>query len=76
MDRFVVDNLASRSAVRFFTPSGTLVRHIQSVEIAGSSAIWDGRNDRGVKVASGVYVYVVTTEDGESFVGKVAVINP
>ncbi len=76
IDRFVVDNLTSRSTVRFFSPSGTLVRHIHSVEIAGSSAIWDGRNDRGMKVASGVYVYVVTIEDGESFVGKVAVINP
>lgn len=35
---------------------------------------WDGRNDYGEKVASGVYIYVVNA-DGNKKVGKLAVIK-
>ncbi len=74
--RFVIENLAEKATVRFYTPEGFLVRHISSNEILGSRATWNGANDRGDLVASGIYIYVVTTEDGLSRTGKVAVINP
>ncbi len=74
--RFVIENLAEKATVRIYTPEGFLVRHISSNEILGSRTTWNGANDRGDLVASGIYIYVVTTEDGLSRTGKVAVINP
>jgi ligand-binding sensor domain-containing protein len=74
--RFIIDKLADKAAVRFYTSDGSLVRNIPSTQILGSRAEWDGTNDRGEKVASGIYLYLVTTEEGLSAVGKVAVIKP
>jgi ligand-binding sensor domain-containing protein len=74
--RFIIDKLADKATVRFYTPEGILVRNISSSLILGSRAEWDGTNDRGEQVASGVYLYLVTTEDGLSTMGKVAVIRP
>jgi len=73
--RFYVDNLADESSVRIFTLDGSLVRHIPDSQIFGSRTEWDGRNDKGDMVASGIYLFVVSTEAGESAVGKVAVVR-
>jgi len=73
---FYVENLAEKSSLRIYTPEGYLVRHIPQAKILGSRVSWDGRNDRGEYVASGVYVYLVSTENGLSQAGKVAVIRP
>ncbi|MBN1998485.1 hypothetical protein JW935_13085, partial [candidate division KSB1 bacterium] len=72
---FYIENLTSRVNIRIYTESGHLVRHIPESEILGSRAIWDGTNDRGKTVASGIYLYLVTDEKG-SKAGKVAVIRP
>ena len=73
--RFFVESLADESLVNFFTLEGALVRHIPSNNIFGSRTEWDGRNDKGELVASGIYIFVVSTESGMSAVGKVAVIR-
>lgn len=72
---FTIDNLADDASVRIYTESGIMVRNISQQEIPGSQARWDGRNDRGDWVASGIYVYLVFTENGQSATGKVAVIR-
>ena len=74
--QFHIDNLAEKATVRIFTPEGVLVKKIPQSQIFGSRTTWYGRNDSGELVASGVYIYLVTTEDGQTKVGKVAVINP
>ncbi len=76
MNRFYIENLARDSEIRIFTLAGSLVRKISSEQILGARAYWDGRNDKGDMVSSGVYFYLVTTADGESKAGKVAVIHP
>ena len=73
--KFFIHNLADGSSVRFFTPEGLLVKTISKEDIPGSWTEWDGRNDDGEYVASGVYVFVIYTEDDLSYVGKVAVIR-
>jgi hypothetical protein len=73
--RFFIDNLAENCTVRIYTPEGYFVRHIPESEILGSRASWDGRNDRGKLVASGIYLYLVTSSDGWAKTGKVAVIK-
>ena len=74
--RFYIDNLTENVSVRFYTPDGFLVKHIPETEIVGSRISWDGTNDRGDRVASGVYVFLATDREGRSNTGKVAVIRP
>ncbi len=67
---FVIDDPADRvdfnfgreGAVRIFNIAGELVRQT----IIGNP--WDGKNDKGEEVASGVYIFVIT--DGEGHVGR------
>lgn len=73
---FYIENLADKATVRIYTPEGRLVRHLPAAQIHGSRTVWDGRNDRGEYVASGVYLFLATTESGEAGSGKVAVIRP
>ena len=73
--KFTIRNLADRSSVSIFTPNGLLIRTIGQDQIPGSWAEWDGRNQQGDLVASGVYIYVIYTEDEQSHVGKVAVVR-
>ncbi len=74
-ERFAIHNLADGSTVRILTPDGVLVRYFGRQDIPGSWVEWDGRNDRGKEVATGVYLYVVYTESGLRHVGKVAVVR-
>ena len=62
-----------------FDISGARVRQVEmGRHPAGSSTFlgfkWDGKNENGDYVASGVYIYVVNT-DGGSQTGKIAVLN-
>lgn len=74
-ERFYIHNLADRSTVRILTPDGLLVRHFSQQQIPGSWVEWDGRNDRGEYVTSGIYLYMIYTESGLGHVGKVALIR-
>ncbi len=74
-ERFYIHNLADRSTVRILTPDGLLVRYFSLEQIPGSWVEWDGRNDRGEYVATGVYLYMIYTESGLAHVGKVALIR-
>ena len=72
-------NLVGGSQVKILTVSGELVRQLSGQnfeEIQGGQAQWDGRNTDGELVASGVYLILVTNEEGESHgAGKVMVIR-
>jgi len=73
--RFYVDNLALNSAVSIFTEDGYLVKTIPRSEVLGARVSWDGTNNDGNYVASGIYVYLVTTKEGSVKAGKVAVVR-
>lgn len=60
--------------VRMYTLTGELVREIVAEEYF-SFIQWDGRNEQGDKVASGIYLYLVTTKTGEQKAGKLGVIK-
>ena len=64
--------LADKSdvTIRIYTPTGKLVRSLSlGIMSAGdyssqSQAVhWDGRNDKGEKVSSGIYLYTIDTGD-------------
>ena len=76
------DQMPPNSTVKIFTVSGHLVRTLTST-VSGTNVLasWDVKNDSGDKVASGVYVYLITVGDtgyggnGQKLRGKVAVIR-
>jgi hypothetical protein len=65
-----------RVALRVYAVNGTLVRTlIDGVESAGSRrATWDGRDDRGIPVASGVYLLRIDSA-GEARAGKMSLLK-
>ena len=69
-----VDGLVANSNLKILTIDGKLVREIKTP--GGRVGSWDGRDDRGNVVASGVYIIVGFTDDGsQTGTGKVAVIR-
>lgn len=63
------DRLPYEATVRIFTIAGELVKKIKS----GNQ--WNGRNEGGELVASGIYLFHVHGSSGESAVGKIAVVR-
>lgn len=73
---FVISNLADDVAIKFLTENGMVVRSLSKEEIFGSQATWDGKNDDGDFVRSGVYLFIIFNEEtGLNKTGKVAVIR-
>ncbi len=71
-------NLAPGSEIKILTSNGQLVRRLSPTnfeEIQGNRARWDGRNMEGKLVNTGVYVYLITNEEGKHASGKVLVVR-
>lgn len=66
------DGLPANSTVKIFTLSGHWVK---SLEATSGKVTWDCTNDGGEKVASGVYLYVVTDMLGDDISGKIAIVK-
>ncbi len=62
-----IDGLVRNASVKILSVDGRLVRSFESP--GGRIAYWDGRDDIGRQVASGVYIVVGISEDGAE-VGK------
>jgi hypothetical protein len=56
-----ITGLVENSIVKITDVGGNLVWETKSL---GGQAIWDGRNFNGVRVATGVYLVMLATEDG------------
>ncbi|MFH1214510.1 MAG: hypothetical protein V1681_10500 [Candidatus Neomarinimicrobiota bacterium] len=72
-----IDGLLQNSEVKIMLLDGTLVRHLKASdgEVVGQQAFWDGRNEKGKLVSSGVYIFVAYTLDGDTITGKIAVVR-
>ncbi|MBI4347947.1 MAG: S8 family serine peptidase [Elusimicrobia bacterium] len=57
----------ANTTIKVYTPAGQLVKTLKGFT-------WDGKNESGNPVASGTYVFLVSTENGKSS-GRVAVIR-
>lgn len=69
-------NLPAQATVRIYTTSGVLVRALKHETTSnGGELTWDVRNRNNQFVASGVYFYHVTAENGETTVGRMTIIN-
>ncbi len=72
-----IDDLLQESEVKIMLLDGTFIRHLDALdgEVAGQQAFWDGRNEKGKLVSSGVYIYVAYTPEGDTMTGKIAVVR-
>ena len=67
-----IDGLPEGSTVNIFTVSA---HWIKTVTALADAARWDLTNTSGEKVASGIYLYLITTRAGEHLHGQIAVIK-
>ncbi len=68
-----IDGLTFRTDVKITDINGTVVHSTTS---EGGRALWNGKNENGERVSTGVYLVFATNRDGsETTVGKIAVVN-
>lgn len=75
--RFAVPNGPARDySVLVYDVAGRLVRTLRSGQVPAGvhNVLWDGRNDRGVSVGSGVYLYRVTVGQ-DRVTGKMVLVK-
>jgi len=72
-----IDGLLQDSEVKIMLLDGTFIRHLdpKDGEVVGQQAYWDGRNEKGKLVSSGVYIFVAYTPEGDTVTGKIAVVR-
>ena len=70
--RLVFGGLPQNSTVRIYNLNGGLVRALDDDVVGG--LFWDGTNEAGESVASGVYLYIITSDVGRR-TGKIAVVR-
>ncbi|MDI6809592.1 MAG: FlgD immunoglobulin-like domain containing protein [Candidatus Eisenbacteria bacterium] len=64
-------------SLKVFDASGRLVRTLvdSKLRAGGHTVRWDGRNDKGVSLSSGVYFYQIETEGGFKSTKKIVVLR-
>ena len=70
-----INGLMDNSAVKIMTLNGAVLRTISKYNIKGYQAFWDGRDEQGNYVGSGVYLVAVYNEKGTSSIEKITVIR-
>ncbi|CUU05804.1 Por secretion system C-terminal sorting domain-containing protein [Candidatus Thermokryptus mobilis] len=70
----IIDGLVSNSTIKIFTISGDLVRTLSTP--GGRITSWDGKDEKGQYVPTGIYLIVAYNEDGTKVgIGKLAVLR-
>ncbi len=78
--KIMFTNLPDECTIRIYTLAGDLIKVIHhkagtGASYEGGSEAWDLLTDNDQVVASGVYIYHVTTPNGKTYVGKFAIIR-
>lgn len=72
-NRLIFYPLTIGAQIRIHQMTGERVAEIDAP--LGGLAAWDGKNRNGRDVASGIYLYVITSPEGEKKTGKVVVVR-
>lgn len=74
------DQLIKNIKVWIYSTAATRVRELEQTELQGANnllgVVWDGRDNAGRLVPTGVYLYEISVNGGTPTLGKVAVIAP
>lgn len=73
-DQIVFDFLTAGARVRLYDVSGGLIQDFLDDNNDGQ-IIWDVTNQSGQKIASGIYIYLITDPAGNKETGKIGVIR-
>jgi hypothetical protein len=68
-----VEGLVANSSIKILSIDGRVMRTVGTP--GGRFGFWDGKDDEGKDVGSGVYIVVAYSEDGQTATGKVAVVR-
>lgn len=69
-----IDGLIRDTDIKIFTTSGKLVREFSSP--GGRIALWDGKDDNGNFVSTGIYIVIAFDNEGNNVeTGKIAVLR-
>jgi subtilisin family serine protease len=72
--RIAFIRLTPDAQITIFTLDGRQVRAFSSADATGR-AEWDLKNDQGLNVAVGIYIYVITDNAGHRTKGKLAILR-
>lgn len=68
-----IKGVVADAIIKITDVSGNLV---QTITANGGTAVWNGRNHKGNKVNTGIYLFYISDETGEyTKIGKILVIN-
>jgi len=73
-DQIMFNNLPDKCEIRIFNVAGDLIKTLNHHGETGAT-FWDMKNDAGLAIAYGLYVYVVKTDNGEKHIGKFSVVR-
>lgn len=68
-------NLTGAATIKIFTISGALVRRLEKGTADGNEKIWDGTDENGRKVSSGVFPFMISNAGGQKRTGRIAIIR-
>jgi hypothetical protein len=68
-------HLPDECTITIFNLGGDLIRKIVKEDPTSSTESWDLRTENGLTVASGIYIYVVESDDFGTKIGKMAVFT-
>jgi len=73
----IVDGLPFNSSMKVMTLDGSVIRDIESkgLSIDGDQIKWDGKNNKGEYITSGVYLLSIIGSNGKNTFEKITVVN-
>jgi len=74
-DPLTIAGLADGSQVTIYTLAGELIRELSMPRNNLNQVQWDGKNEAGIGVSSGIYLFLAANQAGLSRAGKIAVIR-
>jgi hypothetical protein len=74
-DRIVIENITETTRAKIYTISGELVTTLEDPDVAKRSLEWDLTNSRGARVASGIYIILLTDAEGHRFLSRLTVVR-
>lgn len=73
-NKVMFTNLPDKCDIKIFNVAGDLIKTLKHNNQSGA-AFWNLKNEAGLAVAYGLYIYVAKADDGEKHIGKFSVVR-